>query len=81
MELHDKIEHATAAAAVLPRRVANWLVLGHTRKVRLKVQEKIVRIIMHARQKVQEGSNDNDDSNSGSNAKNGSVPYYGPWLL
>ena len=29
----------------------------------------------------QEGSNDNDDSNSGSNAKNGSVPYYGPWLL
>ena len=81
MELQDKIEHATAAAAVLPHRVANWLVLGPTRKFRLKVQEKIVRIIMHARQKVQEGSNDNDDSNSGSNAKNGSVPYYGPWLL
>ena len=42
MELQDKIEYATAAAAILPRRVANWLVLGPTCKFRLKVQEKIV---------------------------------------
>ena len=42
MELQDKIEHATAAAAILPCRVANWLVLGPTCKFRLKVQEKIV---------------------------------------
>ena len=42
MELQDKIEHATAVVAILPRRVANWLVLGPTCKFRLKVQEKIV---------------------------------------
>ena len=42
LELQDKIEHATAAVAILPHRVANWLVLGPTCKFQLKVQEKIV---------------------------------------
>ncbi|KAL7555491.1 hypothetical protein ACA910_010965 [Epithemia clementina (nom. ined.)] len=91
MTLQDKIEEATAAAAVLPRRLANWLVLRPTRNFRLQVQEKICIIIVQARARNNK-SNKGKSSTSASgsvgfpqqNAKAAdeeTLPYYGPWLM
>ena len=78
LDLQDKIEEATAASAVLPRRVADMLVLGPTRKFRLQVQEKIVQIIVKARNPDKQ-----KETSSKKNTKEDAdvvVPYYGPWL-
>ena len=65
------IEKATAAAAVLPRGLANVLVLNKTRAFRLKVEQKIVGIIETARVQLPHLPKDVKRD----------VPYYGPWLV
>lgn len=69
MRLQDKIEDATAAAAVLPRWLANPLALSPTKQMRLNIQEKVATAIAEAKQQSNYVT-----------AMERDAPFYGPWL-